>query len=137
MYLDPFKMDPVFGNNHPTSRLIMQSENNSYTDTLFQKQPPEILCKKMCSQKFRKIHMKTPVPESLFNKVADVRLATLLNKRLWHRLRQRFSFFKKHLQWLLLHFSQFNIIISSKYYSFTNLLIHYSGIRSIPEKWHV
>ena len=33
MYLDPFKMDPVFGNNHPTSRLIMQSENNSYTDT--------------------------------------------------------------------------------------------------------
>ena len=24
----------------------------------------------MCSQKFHKIHMKTPVPESVFNKVA-------------------------------------------------------------------
>ena len=31
-----------------------------------QKQPPEVFCKKRCSQKFRKIHRKTPVPESLF-----------------------------------------------------------------------
>ena len=35
-----------------------------------QKQPPEALCKKMCSWKFHKIHLKTPVP-------------TLLKKRLW------------------------------------------------------
>ena len=34
--------------------------------TNYQKQPPEVLCKKSCSQKFRKIHRKTPVPESLF-----------------------------------------------------------------------
>ena len=36
---------------------------------LIQKQPPEMFCKKRCSQKFHKIHKKTPVPESLFNKV--------------------------------------------------------------------
>ena len=50
-----------------------------------QKQPPEVFCKKRCSWKFRKIHRKTPVPESLFNKVAGLRPATLLKKRLWHR----------------------------------------------------
>ena len=31
-----------------------------------QKQPLEVLYQKMCSWKFRKIHRKTPVPESLF-----------------------------------------------------------------------
>ena len=31
-----------------------------------QKQPPEELYKKGCSLKFRKIHRKTPEPESLF-----------------------------------------------------------------------
>ena len=40
---------------------------------------------KRCSEKFHKIHRKTPVPESLFNKAADLRLATLLKKRLCHR----------------------------------------------------
>ena len=31
-----------------------------------EKQPPEVFFKKRCSQKFFKIHRKTPVPESLF-----------------------------------------------------------------------
>ena len=31
-----------------------------------QKQPPEVFCKKTCSQKFCKIHGKASVPESLF-----------------------------------------------------------------------
>ena len=31
-----------------------------------QQQPPEVFCKKRCLYKFRKIHRKTPVPESLF-----------------------------------------------------------------------
>ena len=48
-----------------------------------QKQPPEALCKKMCSWKFHKIHRKTPVPEAFFNKVAGLRPVTLLKKRLW------------------------------------------------------
>ena len=33
-----------------------------------QKQPPEVFCKKRCSEKFRKIHRKTHVPEPLFKK---------------------------------------------------------------------
>ena len=45
-----------------------------------QKQPPEVFCKKRCSKKFHKIHKKTPVPESLFNKVAGLKPATLLNR---------------------------------------------------------
>ena len=31
-----------------------------------QKRPPEVFFMKRYSQKFRKIHMKTPVPQSLF-----------------------------------------------------------------------
>ena len=31
-----------------------------------EKQPKEVLCKKRCSWKFRKIHRKTPVPATLF-----------------------------------------------------------------------
>ena len=50
-----------------------------------QKKRKEKKNKKMYSYKFRKIHRKTPVPESLFNKVAGLRPATLLKKRLWHR----------------------------------------------------
>ena len=31
-----------------------------------QKQPPGVFCKKRCSYKFRNIHRKASVPESLF-----------------------------------------------------------------------
>ena len=48
-----------------------------------QKQPPEVFCKIRCSQKFRKIHRKKPVLESLFKE--KCRPATLLKKRLWSR----------------------------------------------------
>ena len=51
-----------------------------------QKQPPEAFCKKMCSWKFHKIHRKTPVPETFFDKRdSGLRPATLLKKRLWYR----------------------------------------------------
>ena len=43
-----------------------------------QRQPPEALCKKMCSWKFHKIHTKAPVPETFFT-------LTLLKKRPWYR----------------------------------------------------
>ena len=36
-----------------------------------QKQPQETFCKKMCSWKFHKIHRKTPVPETFYNKVGS------------------------------------------------------------------
>ena len=43
--------------------------NLSVFKVSFQRQPSEVFCKKKYSWKFRKIHRKTPVPESLFNKV--------------------------------------------------------------------
>ena len=51
-------------------------EKNS--DFFSLKQSPEVFCKKRSSEKFCKIHMKTPVPESFFNKVASQRPASLL-----------------------------------------------------------
>ena len=50
----------------------------------YQKQPPEVFCKKRCSYEFPKIHRKTPVPKSLFSKVAGLRPATLLKKSFCH-----------------------------------------------------
>ena len=44
-----------------------------------QKQSPEVFFKKRCSQKFRKIHRKTPVPESLFQP------ANFLKKNIFYR----------------------------------------------------
>ena len=38
------------------------------------------LTQKRYFYKFRKIHRKTPVPESFFNKVAGLRAATLLKR---------------------------------------------------------
>ena len=46
---------------------------------------PEVFCKKFVLKNFTKIHRKTPVPESFFNKIAGLKPATLLKKRLWHR----------------------------------------------------
>ena len=38
-----------------------------------------------CSEKFRKIHRKTPNAEFLFKKIAGLRPPTLLKRRLWQR----------------------------------------------------
>ena len=42
---------------------------------------PEVFCKKVVLKNFSKIQRKMSVSESLFNKVAGLRLATLLKKR--------------------------------------------------------
>ena len=44
-----------------------------------------MFCEKSCSQKFRNIHGKTPVFESLFNKVADLKACNFIKKRLQYR----------------------------------------------------
>ena len=41
--------------------------------------------KKGVLKNFAKFTQRNPVPESFFNKVADLRPATLLKKKLWHR----------------------------------------------------
>ena len=49
------------------------------------KQPLEGFSKKGVLKKFRKIHLKTHVLESYFNRVSGLRVVTLLKKRLQHR----------------------------------------------------
>ena len=45
-----------------------------------QKQPPEEFFKKMCPSKFCKLHKKTPVLETFFNKVAAIHPASFLKR---------------------------------------------------------
>ena len=51
----------------------------------FPKQPPVVFCKKRCSKKFRKFHRKTPMLESLFNKVAGLKAWNFIKMRFQHR----------------------------------------------------
>ena len=53
--------------------------------SFIKKQPLQRFCKKGVLKKFHKIHLKTPVSESLFNRVSGLRPASLLKKRLQHR----------------------------------------------------
>ena len=50
-----------------------------------QKQPREVFCKKGVLENFTKFTEKHLCQSLLFNKVAGLRPATLLKKRLWHR----------------------------------------------------
>ena len=55
---------------------------------LVQKQSSRGVLKKRCSWKFRKIHRKTPLSESIFLtklQASGFRPSTLSKKRLWHR----------------------------------------------------
>ena len=55
---------------------------------IHQKQPPEVFYKKGVFRNFAKFTGKHLCQSFFFNKVADLRPATLLKKKLWHR---RFS----------------------------------------------
>ena len=63
--------------SQPSSKMLQ----NIICKHIIQKQPPELLCIKKCSLKFRKIHRKAPVPEPHL----CLRPSILLKKRLWHR----------------------------------------------------
>ena len=59
--------------------LYLTAESSTSTFlTRIQKQPFANVLQIRCSQKFRNIHRKAPVLEFSFNKVADLRPATLL-----------------------------------------------------------
>ena len=45
----------------------------------------EVALKKSCSKKFRNIHRKAPVLDSLFNKVVGVKACNFIKKRFQHR----------------------------------------------------
>ena len=77
-------------------------------NTEVQNQSPKGVLRKKCSYKFWKIHRKTCI-RVFFHKVVDLRPATLLKKRLWHRCFSRefweickSTFFIEHLRCLLL-----------------------------------
>ena len=50
-----------------------------------QKQPPQVFYQERCSLKFRNIHRKTPVLESLFHKAASLQACNFVKKRFQHR----------------------------------------------------
>ena len=90
---------------------------------------PEVFYRKGALTNFTKFLGKHLCQSLFFNKVTDLRPATLLKKRLWHRyfpvnfgkfLRTPFS--TEHLRWLLLY-DQFRPISSVL---LAHLVIHYS-----------
>ena len=61
---------------------LQKIHKNKY---FIKKQPPQGFCKKGVLKKFHKVHLKTPVLESLFNRVSGLRPVILLKKKLQHR----------------------------------------------------
>ena len=61
--------------------------NNVYPEPCNQKQkqPPKVFCKKRCFRNFAKFTGKHLCQSLFFNKVASLRLATVLKKRPWRR----------------------------------------------------
>ena len=75
---------------------------------------PEVFCTKGVLKNFAKFTGKRLCQSLFFNEATDLRPATLLKKRLWHkRFRVDFAkflrtpFFTEHLQWLLLILTHF------------------------------
>ena len=93
--------DPSFPKNSPKliHIIIWQAINSR----------PEVFCKKGVLRNFAKFTGKHLCQSFFFNKVAGLRPATLLKKRLWHRcFPKNFAKFLRapspteHFQWLLL-----------------------------------
>ena len=86
--------------------------------TFFRNSCPEVFCKKGVLKNFAKLTGKHQCQSLFLNKVAGLRPATILKRRLWHTFFRvnfakfpRTSFFTEHLWWLLLISEMF---ISSK-----------------------
>ena len=96
-----------------------------------QKQPPEVFYKKRCSDKFHKIHRKTPASESFFNKVAGLRPE--VRPEAWHRC--FLANFEKFLRTPLLQYTSGRLLpnislndMSIKIVNESGLLIEYRYI---------
>ena len=62
------------------SFLVTKGSGISFLES--KKQPPEMFCKIRCSEKFQKVGRKTPVLESLFNKITGFQASNFIKKRL-------------------------------------------------------
>ena len=65
--------------------LIAKISLHCILNIFFQKQPPEVFCRKDVLRNFAKFTGKHLRQSFFFNKIAGLRLATLLKKRLWYR----------------------------------------------------
>ena len=102
----------TFGNNSAAETIFtFASWKWIWSEHLNRSSCPEVFCKKGVVRNFAKFTGKH-LCRSLFFKVAGLRPATLLKKRLWHRCFpvnfakfQRTTFLIEHLRWLLLIWS--------------------------------
>ena len=77
---------------------------NSTVFLFFRSSLPKVFCKKGALRNFAKLTGKHLCQSLFFNKVAGLRPATLLRKRLWHRwFPVNFAKFLEQLCWLLLN----------------------------------
>ena len=88
---------------------MLTIETKNYITTNSRSSRPEVFCKKGVLRNIAKFTGKHLCQSLFFNKVAGLRPATLLKKRLWHRcfpvnfaIFLRTPFFIEHLWWLLL-----------------------------------
>ena len=95
---------------------------------------PRVFCKKGVLKNFAKITGKHLCQSLFFNEVADMRPATSLKKRLWHRYSPvnfakflRTALFKEHIWWLLLFaFTDMLLSLLEELKIDTFFLLHFS-----------
>ena len=68
-----------------TGKFLLNRNNYSSHNQKCQKEPPEVFYKRSVLKNFAKFTGKYLCQSLFFNKVAGLRPATLLKKRLWHR----------------------------------------------------
>ena len=107
-----------------SSSSLSDSDDGSESLLSHRKQPPGVFCRKGVLRNFTKFTGKHLCQSLFFDKVASLRPATLLKKRLWYRCFpvnfvkfQRTPFFIEHLWWLLL--SHHQIVYSFKSFRFS------------------
>ena len=102
-----------FGSSFVSSNYLTQNQVMAKL-TNFRSSRREVFCKKGVLRNFTKFIGKHLYQSLFFNKVAGLRPATSLKKRLWYKFFpvnfvkfQRTPFFTEHVWWLLLPFSYY------------------------------
>ena len=130
-------MDLIFKSLLVTILMVLLSVPSYHWHKHFKKQPFADVLQNRYSQKFRNIHRKTPVLESLFNKVARLKAWNFIKKRLSHRCLPvniaKFLiaavFIERHWR-LLLYFRKWSkVALFRLYFSLNNFKVMIDGIR--------